>query len=102
MVEIKIEKTRIEARSRKLRGIWTLAVQEDLERIFKNKMPCPNCGVNPAEDCGYSTYDPWTGEHDCEAPDNEGEMCDDCHHAHCSLCRLKESYNFKKEEFDVK
>lgn len=79
----------------------------DIEKleIFKDEEvwipPCPKCGLVPAEDCGYSTYDPYNGEHDCNAPDVDGEPCEYCHHLHCSLCKLKEAYDFKEEEFCI-
>lgn len=63
-------------------------------------MPCPGCGVNDSVDCGYLIYE--NGDYDCEAPDNEeGELCDYCHHLYCSKCAFKYEMNFQKEEFDV-
>jgi hypothetical protein len=99
---LNIVKTRIEAKPRKLKARWTLEVAKDLEKDWiETTAPCPKCGVNPAEDCGYLLHDPWSGEHDCEAPDVDGEPCEYCHHLHCSLCKMKEAYKFKEEEFDV-
>jgi hypothetical protein len=101
---LNIVKQRIEEKPRKLKARWTLEVAKDLKKDFDDPIiRCPKCGVNPAEDCGYLSHDPWNGDYDCEAPDNvEADlMCEYCHHSHCSLCRLKETYNFKEEEFDV-
>lgn len=64
-----------------------------LERV----MPCPNCGVNDSQDCGYGSRD-YFGEFDCEDPDSDGEPCENCHHLWCEEC--KENL-FQKEEFDV-
>lgn len=61
-------------------------------------MPCPNCGVNDSQDCGYGSRD-YFGEFDCEDPDSDGEPCEYCHHLWCEEC--KEKNLFQKEEFDV-
>lgn len=55
---------------------------------FGNRMPCPGCGMRPAQACGYG-HRYWTGEFDCTAPDNEdGEiMCEECHHLYCAKCK---------------
>ena len=63
-------------------------------------MPCPGCGVNASLDCGYGVWD-YEGDFDCEAPDIDGEPCDDCHHLWCNDCKLKNAMEFQKEEFDV-
>lgn len=114
-VFMNIVKSRVEKKERSLEGdvrfnfdVQKLEIftSEDMWRqvesfVEDNISPCPKCGVRPAEDCGYSTLDPWSGEHDCEAPDVDGEPCEYCNHLHCSLCRMKEAYNFKEEEFNV-
>lgn len=114
-VIMNVVKTRVEKKDRALEGELRYNLElrklecythEDMWRqveslVNDNIAPCPRCGVRPSEDCGYHTYDPWSGEHDCEAPDVDGEPCDYCHHLHCSLCKLEEAYNFKEEEFCI-
>jgi len=120
-VIMNVVKTRVEKKDRALEGDvrYNLDIQkiecythEDMWRqvesmidsngIGNNRCPCPRCGVKPSMDCGYSSYDPWNGEYDCEAPDQDGDlMCEYCHHIHCSLCKLEEKYNFKEEEFCI-
>ena len=68
------------------------------DRVEKEAMlrnPCPKCGRNPRRDCGYKIVIPSTTDHpqdfDCEAPDTNGEPCDDCHHVWCDECKKGQS-----------
>lgn len=53
------------------------------------KPPCPKCGKNPRQDCGYGHWTSTTDgkDFDCLAPDNKGQPCDDCHHVWCEECK---------------
>jgi len=69
----------------------------DLEA--EGRQPCPKCGVNPAEDCGFGSWT--TGsplgppEYECEAPDAEELECDGCHHLMCKECKNAERLQSK-------
>jgi hypothetical protein len=66
-------------------------------------MPCPRCGINDSTNCGYSVRDPWHGDYDCEAPENDGEEeleCDDCHHIYCENCSILHGFLLTKWDFE--
>ena len=68
------------------------------EHIIKSDkkfvMPCPNCGINDAVDCGYGYWD-YYGEFDCLAPEEIDVGCEDCYYAWCDECKKK------AEVFDI-
>jgi len=55
-------------------------------------MPCPNCGINDAVDCGFGYKDYW-GEFDCHGPEDVDDFCEYCKYAWCDDCK-KESEIF--------
>jgi len=54
-----------------------------------NPQPCPICKVNVSMDCGYSHFDNYYDEFDCEHPDGENLECGGCPHTACNNCRQK-------------
>lgn len=58
---------------------------------MNDKSPCPKCGKNYRQDCGYGVWSSTTDgkDFDCTAPDVNGEPCDDCHHVWCNRCKKK-------------
>lgn len=61
--------------------IWT---------VESGKQPCPICGINEAESCGYLVYD-GEGDYDCVHSDEDDFMfeCEGCKELVCSECKEK-------------
>ena len=75
---------------------------EDIFREFclkdekRDLCPCPKCGKNQRQDCGYGVwhYTMDGNDFDCDAPVEkgkyeEGQPCDDCYHVWCDDCKEK-------------
>lgn len=52
---------------------------------FPGKQPCPVCHLRPSENCGFLEYDPYNGDYDCVAPEDDLD-CDGCKYLTCSEC----------------
>ena len=55
---------------------------------FGNVQPCPSCNLRPSMDCGFLFYDAYSGDYDCEAPE-DGIDCDGCIYLRCDVCLLR-------------
>lgn len=56
---------------------------------FGGRESCPKYVLWPCDDCGYYVYDSFTGEYDCEGPEEDLE-CDGCKYLICDRCKNAE------------